>query len=105
VWVHTAPLSELGPRDAQLRVSKDLHLKALAFSSGAQIETPSFYRDSEDQSATAQCATKIRRAPAIDTKVKEAAKIPNPFRIIVIGNVSPLQPLRCHRETKQRYLL
>jgi IS605 OrfB family transposase len=86
----TAPPGEVGI---------DLGLKSLAvLSDGEVIETPAFYRKSEEALATAQRARKSKRVRTIHAKVrnrrkdflhKASAKIAKGYGVIVVGDVSP----------------
>jgi putative transposase len=82
------------------KIGIDLGLKDLAtLSNGQKIETPRFYRKSEEKLATAQRARKTpKRVRTIHAKIanrrkdflhKETTKLAKQFGLIVIGDVSP----------------
>jgi putative transposase len=81
------------------RVGIDLGLKNLAvLSTGEKIETPGFYRQSEERLGKSQRARKTKQARAIHAKIanrrkdflhKASANLAKEYGLIVIGNVSP----------------
>jgi IS605 OrfB family transposase len=80
-------------------VGIDLGLKTLAtLSTGAKIEMPRFYRESEKALATAQRARKTKRARAIHAKARNRRKdflhkastaLAQEYGTIIVGDVSP----------------
>ncbi|MGU3387326.1 RNA-guided endonuclease InsQ/TnpB family protein [Methylobacterium sp. D53M] len=80
-------------------VGIDLGLNTMAtLSSGAKIEMPRFYRESERALATAQRARKTKRARAIHAKArnrrkdflhKASAALAQEYGTIIVGDVSP----------------
>lgn len=87
-------------------VGIDLGLKTLAtLSTGAKIEMPRFYRESEKAIATAQRARKTKRARAIQAKARNRRKdflhkaslaLAQEYGTVVIGDVSPSKIAKTH---------
>lgn len=99
-WYINVPV-EVACADLDLSnaVGIDLGLKTLAtLSTGAKIEMPRFYRESERSLATALRARKTKRARAINAKArnrrkdflhKASAALAQEYGTIIIGDVSP----------------
>lgn len=100
-YINLTTQVDCGSPKPENAVGIDLVLKTLAtLSTGAKIEMPRFYRESEKALATAQRARKTKRARAIHAKAasrrkdflhKASKALCVEYGTIIVGDVSPLK--------------